>query len=175
MQIAVRHHLTNACTGVILRIILLAGIGSIGPTLSAQGPGPRIDVSFPSSVHPAPLTARLLVLFARDSGREPRLQIGWPGDAPPVFGIDVSELRPGATAVLDSRAPGSPLASLNDLPEGDYSVQASPTCTQSSTVPMATLSGRTWTSGKASRRKPRPAICTVSHRGCISIRDRASI
>jgi hypothetical protein len=38
--------------------------------------------------------------------------------------MDVSELRPGAIAVLDSRSPGSPLASFNDLPEGDYSVQA---------------------------------------------------
>ena len=107
---------------VLLWITLLAGTGWAVRPLWAQGP--TVSVSFPASLHSQPITGRILVVLSRDSGREPRLQIGWPGTGAPVFGVDVSELEPGATTVIDNRTPGSPLASLNDLPEGDYWVQA---------------------------------------------------
>jgi hypothetical protein len=42
----------------------------------------------------------------------------------PFFGVDVEGLAPGATAVLDRRAAGYPLRSMDQLPAGDYFVQA---------------------------------------------------
>jgi hypothetical protein len=42
---------------------------------------------------------------------------------PAVFGVDLSELAPGAAVVVDERATGYPV-SLSELPAGDYYVQA---------------------------------------------------
>jgi hypothetical protein len=38
--------------------------------------------------------------------------------------VDVEKLRPGSVAAVDEKTPGYPLASLNDLPAGDYLIQA---------------------------------------------------
>ena len=53
--------------------------------------------------------------------REPRRQIGRTG--PPFFGRDVERLPPGQAAVIDHTDLGSPIASLRDVPPGDYFVQ----------------------------------------------------
>ena len=61
-------------------------------------------------------------MIARNSEREPRLQIGRLGV--PFFGHDVERLRPGAAGVIDETDLGSPIYNLRDLPAGDYYVQA---------------------------------------------------
>ena len=124
MRVDMKNPVLNLPARLVLIAILLAAMATPNSAVAAEGPGPTIEISFPASLNSKPITGRILVVFAQDAKREPRLQIGWPGDAPPVFGIDVRELKPGAPAVLDSRAPGSPLASLKDLPAGDYFVQA---------------------------------------------------
>jgi len=70
-----------------------------------------------------PITGRLLVIVTSNKTAEPRLQIG-NDNQPPAFGIDVTRLRDGETAVIDDRTLGYPLVSLRDLPAGDYNVQA---------------------------------------------------
>ncbi|HMK29455.1 MAG TPA: alpha/beta hydrolase-fold protein [Terriglobales bacterium] len=84
----------------------------------------RFEVSFPASVHAQPITGRVFVIFARRNDKEPRMQIGWWYERTPFFGLDVSEMQPGQRAILDSTSPGFPLASMRDIPEGDYYVQA---------------------------------------------------
>ena len=42
----------------------------------------------------------------------------------PLFGTDVQDLQPGHPAVIDGRTLGSPTRSLNELPAGEYYVQA---------------------------------------------------
>jgi hypothetical protein len=42
----------------------------------------------------------------------------------PVFSADVSRLEPGATVIVDSTSPGYPLAKMEEIPAGDYYVQA---------------------------------------------------
>jgi hypothetical protein len=84
----------------------------------------RFEVSFSHSLRSEPLTGRLLVVVSRESTPEPRLKINQFRDTPPVFGIDLNQLAPDSAAVVDSSALGSPLKSLNDLPAGDYIVQA---------------------------------------------------
>src|SRR5207245_2958073 len=45
-------------------------------------------------------------------------------DCTPFFGVDVSALAPGAVAAIDGATLGYPVASLKDIPAGDYYVQA---------------------------------------------------
>lgn len=49
-----------------------------------------------------------------------RLQEDWL----PIFGMDVEQLRPGQAAVLDRSATGSPVNHIDEIPPGDYYVQA---------------------------------------------------
>ncbi len=84
----------------------------------------KFEISFPAAVHAGPITGRVFVMISRENTPEPRLQVGSWGDAPPFFARDVTQLRPGETAQIDASALGYPLPSLNDLPAGDYYVQA---------------------------------------------------
>lgn len=83
---------------------------------------PRFEVTFPASLRAEPVTGRLIVVLARKDTPEPRLTISPYG--PPIFGADVEGLRPDTAAVIDGRTQGYPLASLKDVPAGDYYVQA---------------------------------------------------
>ena len=92
----------------------------LSPCLGAQ----QLEVSFPSSAHAGPITGRAFVFISRDSVPAPRFQGGSYYNSVPFFGVDVSALAPGSAAVVDARTLGFPLASLKDLPAGDYWVQA---------------------------------------------------
>jgi len=85
--------------------------------------GPRFEVSVPRQLRAEPLTGRVFVFLSRDSSLEPRLQAGGVVSVP-FFGVDVERLAPGSPAVLDGRALGYPLRSVDELPAGDYFVQA---------------------------------------------------
>ncbi len=124
MRTALKIILPKARAGSLLLVLLLVAIGPALLGKAADSRGPKFAVSFPASVHQGPITGRLLVLIGREASTEPRLQLGWPGDAPPVFGIDVDQLRPGAPAVIDAGSSSSPFPSMRDLPAGDYFVQA---------------------------------------------------
>jgi hypothetical protein len=95
--------------------------------LSAQkrepttGRGLRVEVSVPPSVRNEPISGRVYVMIAKTSDREPRLQIGRTGT--PFFGRDVEMLPPGRAAILDQTDLGTPVASLKDIPPGEYFVQ----------------------------------------------------
>ena len=86
--------------------------------------GPRFSVSFPASVHPDPITGRVFLVISRDSAPEPRFDAGSFTKSVPFFGIDVSALRAGKPAIIDAKAGGFPIRSLNGIPAGDYWVQA---------------------------------------------------
>ena len=84
---------------------------------------PEFEISFPASAHSEPITGRMLLIFSKTNQPEVRYQTGWV-TSPPTFGIDVSQLAPGHTAVIDEKISGFPLASLKYLPGGEYYVQA---------------------------------------------------
>jgi len=81
----------------------------------------KFEISFPSSVHSQPITGRVYVMISRTNEREPRFQFGRMGV--PFFGEDVEKLRPGQPAVIHEGTLGSPIASLKDIPPGEYYVQ----------------------------------------------------
>jgi hypothetical protein len=90
------------------------------PALSAQ----QFQVSFPAAAHAGPITGRLFVFVAEDRSPEPRFQAGGYAASVPFFGVDVDALAPGQAAVVDAATLGFPLTSLDELPAGDYWVQA---------------------------------------------------
>jgi hypothetical protein len=104
--------------------VAVLGIGffAVANVASAQSAGPRFEITFPASAHAGPITGRVFVMLARNNDAEPRFQIGRTGG--PFFGRDIEKLAPGSGATIDGTDLGSPIESLNDLPPGDYFVQA---------------------------------------------------
>ncbi len=70
------------------------------------------------------ITGRAYLFIARTDTEEPRLQAGAMRNSEPFFGVDVEALAPGKSVTIDSTTLGFPLASLKQLPKGDYFVQA---------------------------------------------------
>ena len=111
------------------RRTLLAGFVA-GGLVAAQSPaasggkaGFRFEVSFPASVRAEAADGRLFVIVSHKAEPEPRLQIGF-SEPIPFFARDVERLKPGVWATVGKGADGFPLASLAELPAGDYFVQA---------------------------------------------------
>jgi len=95
--------------------------------LAAQGPGPggpRFEISVRAELRNTPVTGRVYVFVTRRDDEEPRLQVHHESDCTPFFGVDVNALAPGTVAVIDGSTLGYPVASLTDIPAGDYRVQA---------------------------------------------------
>ena len=108
-----------ARAGRALAAVVAAAAVVGGPTAATAEQ--RFELSFPASVHAEPVTGRIYVMVSRTNDREPRLQIGRTGV--PFFGRDVERLAPGEAGVIDATDLGSPVASLADIPAGDYYVQ----------------------------------------------------
>jgi hypothetical protein len=102
-------------------MLLAISITVCTPTHAADQ---RFEISFAASAHAEPITGRVFVVVTRKSNPEPRLQVaGWQR-CPPLFGVDVEQLKPGSAVLIDSNTLGYPLHSLRELPAGDYYVQA---------------------------------------------------
>ncbi|HEV2386744.1 MAG TPA: alpha/beta hydrolase-fold protein [Candidatus Acidoferrales bacterium] len=107
---------TLAAAAVAVLVIVMAGC--------AGAPGPKFEISFPASARGQATTGRVFVVISTKDKPEPILQAGSWTDRSPVFAADVTQLRPGQAAVIDRSTSGYPLASLADIPAGDYYVQA---------------------------------------------------
>jgi putative esterase len=85
----------------------------------------QFEISFPKEVSATPLDGHVLLLIANNDDQEPRFQVSFmPSRSQQVFGTDVDALAPGTPAVINSKILGYPAESLNDIPAGDYWVQA---------------------------------------------------
>ena len=82
----------------------------------------RFEVSFDKTIHPEPITGRVILIVARTELPEPRLQLAPNGV--PIFGVDAENLQPGQAVVIDQTTFGHPVDSPAQLPAGDYYVQA---------------------------------------------------
>ncbi len=90
---------------------------------SAPPPPISVRLSFPTSMHAAPITGRVYVIVTREHAPDPRLQVLSPETSPPFFGKDVRALRPGESALIDASTEGYVATSLASLPAGDYYVE----------------------------------------------------
>ena len=104
-------------------VLTLAGV-----TASfAQKPLPQnqaITVSFSVATSARPLDGRILFLLSNDDSAEPRMQIDDTPRSQMVFGVTVDGLKPGEPVAITDAASGYPVRSINDVPPGDYTVQA---------------------------------------------------
>ncbi len=109
---------------ILLSAALAAGAASPARAAGAET-SVRFEVSLPPGLASSPQDGRLLVLLGKRGDPEPRKEVGLPGtDDPLILGRDVRGLAPGRPAEVDGRAVAYPLASLADLPPGDYFAQA---------------------------------------------------
>lgn len=81
----------------------------------------RFSVTLTAAAHATPLTGRLIIIVSKTAQPEPRMLVSPSG--PAVFGVDLDQLRPSQAIIVDNSAVGYP-ASLDELPAGDYFVQA---------------------------------------------------
>jgi len=104
---------------------VLAAAMAGGAALLAQQPaavaGPRFQISFSAAARAEAVTGRVYVAISRTNDRPPIQQADSTGS--PFFGRNVDALRPGTAVVIDASDLGHPVASLRDIPEGDYWVQ----------------------------------------------------
>ena len=107
------------CRRVLPLFILLFSL-----TALAQTAGACFQISFPASAHAQPITGRAFVIITRSDSPEPRLQAGGWFQQTPIYGVDINQLPPGETAVVDATTLGYPFKSLKELPPGEYYVQA---------------------------------------------------
>jgi hypothetical protein len=85
----------------------------------------RFEISFPASVSDKPLDGHIMLGIAKDEKPEPRYQLREEeAKSAQFFGLDVDALSPGASATIEGTTLGYPAVSLDQLPAGDYYVQA---------------------------------------------------
>ncbi|KAG6616029.1 uncharacterized protein IUM83_03695 [Phytophthora cinnamomi] len=104
--------------------------------LSSDSPAPRFRVSFPASVHDAPITGRLMVCIAKKHAvkdaqgeDQPRLLVDDSANTQQIFAVDVWDFAPGdveteGREVNATHAVGYPMLFLDQVPAGEYWVQA---------------------------------------------------
>ena len=118
-----------------LPTVLALGFVLAGPTsdtslqtAAADQSGLRFNITIDRSVSEEPLTGRVFLAISPTLDPEPRIAAYYSArqrDARvPFFALDVAQLVPGEAAVMDSGAIGFPYHTLDDLPAGDYYVQA---------------------------------------------------
>ena len=112
-------------------IFVLASLCFTAATALAQSPEAktpaklRFEISFPASLSAQPLDGHILLGISSNPETEPRFQLREEEAlSAQFFGLDVDGLKPGSVAVIDSTTLGYPFVSLEQLPPGDYYVQA---------------------------------------------------
>jgi hypothetical protein len=106
----------------MLALLVASGLART-PLLHAQSspPPPRILVSFSKGARAEPVTGMVYVAVSRDNRRTPIDQTSPTGA--PLFSRYVNALGPETAAAFTDLQPGHPLASLRDLPAGEYWMQ----------------------------------------------------
>ncbi|MBN8587215.1 MAG: hypothetical protein J0L94_02710 [Rhodothermia bacterium] len=85
---------------------------------------PVFQITFPSTVSREALEGRVILMLTKDGKTEPKSQVRWGLNAIPIFGKNAVQWRPNQVFVIDKTVFGYPYQSLQELPAGDYYVQA---------------------------------------------------
>lgn len=118
--------------------VLLAAL-SLPLSLSlakAADPGVRFEVNFAANNVPEPAASgRVLVAVGPARGRPHFTETDPPNL--PMVGADADKVTADTVVTLDAKCPTFPLVSLDDLPAGDYTVQAVFACNRDVNLPTA--------------------------------------
>src|SRR5258708_14001861 len=99
---------------------LIAWLGG-APLVAQPQTGPLVEISFTPGARTEPVTGMVYLAISRDNKSAPIQQTDPEGA--PLFAKYVDQLKPGATVRIGARDRGHPVASLRDIPAGDYFVQ----------------------------------------------------
>ena len=103
--------------------VLLALVSAPVLELAAdQAAQPLFAVSFAASARPEAVTGRVYVAISRANDRQTPIRQAGPTGTP-LFSLPVDQLAPGAEVRFSPAVEGHPLATLADLPAGEYWVQ----------------------------------------------------
>jgi hypothetical protein len=109
----------------IARLAGAAGIAlacaAAGSVLAQPASGPRIEITIARTARPEPTSGMVYVAISRDNKRTPIEQAS-PSGAP-LFSKYVEGLQAGAPVSITGVERGHPVASLDDLPAGEYWMQ----------------------------------------------------
>ena len=114
---------------VVVSMCAALGIGLAPGVLHGQSSAAttrlKFAISFPQSRSAQPLDGRIILVISNNNRKEPRFENNvYQADTQLAFGVDVDRLEPGQSAIVDAKTFGYPLASIAQIPAGDYWVQA---------------------------------------------------
>ena len=101
---------------IILTFLILFG--------SCTSPSNKIQISIAPELGESLTDGRILLIFSKDTEREPRFSISDNVSTAQVFGMDFTDYTAGEPLSFDTNSFGYPIESMDSIPEGDYSVQA---------------------------------------------------
>ena len=85
----------------------------------------RFEITFPDTLSAKPLDGHIMLGISADRASEPRYQLREEeASSAQFFGLDVVSWKPAAPAVVDAKTLGYPMASVDQVPAGDYYIQA---------------------------------------------------
>jgi len=84
----------------------------------------KFSISFTKELSDQAQDGRLLLLLSNNDKAEPRLQINDGLNTQLIFGVDVEGMKPGDEIIFDEGAFGYRIRSIENIPVGDYFVQA---------------------------------------------------
>jgi hypothetical protein len=117
-------HLSPLLLLIVISLVS-ASLASAQSTVTNATGKLHFEISFPESQTTQPLDGHIVLGISTDKSTEPRFQLREEeAFGAQFFGLDVDAWKPGAPATIDSTALGYPLVSLDQLPAGDYYVQA---------------------------------------------------
>src|SRR3954471_23077273 len=108
---------------VLACVLAVAGAAAFAGLIgAAQAPaGPRIAISFTQGARSEPVTRMVYLAISRDAQGSPIQQTDPEGV--PLFSKYVEALKPGTAVTIGAADRGHPVASLKDIPAGEYFVQ----------------------------------------------------
>ena len=104
---------------------LIAAIATFSLAQQPNSHQLKFEISFPASLQALPVDGRILLAISKEEKPEPRFGIDEDETkSQQLFGLNVNALKPDVTAVVDASALGYPVRSLDQVPSGEYYVQA---------------------------------------------------
>ncbi len=99
-------------------------IAACQPVVEPVPDSTSFTLSFSEEASGEALDGRLILILSKDDSSEPRFQVRSGVNAAQIFGVDAESLAPGQSVTIDQSVFGYPHDSLDDVPPGDYFVQA---------------------------------------------------
>jgi hypothetical protein len=112
---------TRLATAALLAFVGATAAAHADRRASTQAAGPRVEITVAANARAETTTGMVYLAISRDNKETPIAQADPTGV--PLFSTSVDALRPGTAVVFTSAEKGHPIASLADIPAGEYWMQ----------------------------------------------------